>query len=405
MIYNKLFLRYVVRNKTLVFKYSVITNEKLNGCCLIPILERNRLFHTNQNLCRQPQTLVKYMFENAKEKKKETFLEIIRTYEQDKHRRGQIEFIKLALKYMKAYGLHRDLEAYKAILNIFPKGPYIANNYYTAVFRYYPKHQDTATDVLEQMEKNRVIPDREVETILLNIFGKHADPLKKVWRMLYWMPKFKNVTPWPVPKPIPTDPKVLARLAIQKISSVDVTSVISEFETKELEEYLEDTWIISAISRIQKDLLLDHAKSRTNIPIYVEGPFKIWVADQSVDYFTLRADPIKRTKKYEDIDDVSNIKIPFWKTQEIAVEPTVHDQDDGVYFAVCATGTSSKDSAVSWIRFLQKDNPILEKIPILIKLSSSVETEIVIMNANMNLQKKINNNSVDSGKSLDKFTK
>lgn len=390
MICNKILLKYLMRSNTLVFKNSLITNEKLNGLrCLIPILETNRLFHTNQNLFTKSYALVKYMFENAQEKKKETFLEIIRTYEQEKHRRGQVEFIKLALKYMEIYGLHRDLEVYKAILNIFPKGPYIATNYYTAVFRYYPKHQDVATEVLEQMEKNRVIPDKEIETILLNTFGKHADPLKKLWRMLYWMPKFKNVTPWPVPKPIPTDPKVLARLAIQKISSIELTTIISEFETKDLEESFEDTWIISAISRIQQDLLLDHSKLRQNFPIYVEGPFKVWVADQSVDYFTLRADPIKRTPKNEDIDDTRNIKIPFWKNHEIAVEPTVHDQDDGVYFAVCATGTSSKDSAVSWIRFLQKDNPILEKIPILIKLSSLVETEIITFNERKDLQKKV----------------
>lgn len=391
MISNKILLKYLMRSNTLMFKYSVITNEKFNGLrCLIPILETNRLFHTNQSLFTQPHSVIKYMFENTQNKKKETFLDIIRTYEQEKNRRGQVEFIKLALKYMEIYGLHRDLEAYKAILNVLPKGPYIATNYYTAAFKFYPKHQDVATELLEKMEDNRVIPDKEVETILLNIFGKHADPLKKVWRMLYWMPKFKNVTPWPVPKPIPTDPKVLARLAIQKISSVELTTVISEFETKDLEESYEDTWIISAISRIQQDLLLDHSKSRKNIPIYVEGPFKVWVADQSVDYFILRADPIKRTCKYEDIDDVRNIKIPFWKTREIAVEPTVHDQDDGVYFAVCATGTSNKDSAVSWIRFLQKDNPILEKIPILIKLSSSVETEIIAFDEKKDLEKKSN---------------
>ncbi|KAL2747994.1 hypothetical protein V1477_003889 [Vespula maculifrons] len=397
MIGNKILFRYLIKRNSSVFRYSVITKKKFNErSCLILPLATNRLFHVAQNFLKEKKTkrnntLMTSVFENTKEKKKESFLDIIRTYEQEKYKRGQLEFIKLALKYMEVYGIHKDLEAYKALLNIFPKGPYIPRNYFTVVFRYYPKHQDVATDVLQQMEDNQVIPDEELEDILLNIFGKHARPLKKLWRMLYWMPKFVNLNPWPVPKPIPTDPKILARIAIQKISSVDVTTVTSEFETKDIEESIEDTWIISAISPIQKNLLVQHLKLRKDTPMYVEGPFKIWVANQSVDYFILRADPIKSTYEYENPDDVSKIKIPFWKTNEIVIAPTVHEQEDGVYFAICATGTSSKDSAISWIRYLQKDNPVLEKIPILIKLASSVETECIIFaKEQKNLQKRSN---------------
>lgn len=70
----------------------------------------------------------------------------------------------------------------------------------------------------------------------------------------------------------------------------------------------------------------------------------------------------------------------------------MHEQEDGVYFAVCATGTSTKDSAVSWIRYLQKENPVLDKIPILIKLASSVETECIkFTKEQKNLQKELIN--------------
>lgn len=308
MIGNKILLRYLIKSNNSVFRYSVITEKKFNEQnCLIPSLAINRLFHIAQNFYREEKTkksivVMTSVFENAKDKKKKTFIDIIRNYEQETYKRGQIEFIKLALKYMEVYGTHKDLEAYKALLNIFPKGPYIPRHYFSAVFRYYPKHQDVATDVLQQMENNGVIPDEELENILLNTFGRHARPLKKLWRMLYWMPKFANLNPWPVPKPIPTDPKILARIAIQKISSVDVTGVISEFETKDLEESIEDTWIISAMSPVQKDLIVRHLELRKDLPMYVEGPFKIWVADQSVDYFILRADPIKTTYEYEDPD-------------------------------------------------------------------------------------------------------
>lgn len=52
--------------------------------------------------------------------------------------------------------------------------------------------------------------------------------------------------------------------------------------------------------------------------------------------------------------------------------PSVHEQDDGIVLGVCATGTSSKDSLLSWIRLLEKDdNANLADIPIVFTLRSS----------------------------------
>lgn len=57
--------------------------------------------------------------------------------------------------------------------------------------------------------------------------------------------------------------------------------------------------------------------------------------------------------------------------KEVAVVPSVHEQEDGVILAVCATGTSSHDSILSWIRFLEKTNPRLGKdISVLFTLKS-----------------------------------
>lgn len=76
--------------------------------------------------------------------------------------------------------------------------------------------------------------------------------------------------------------------------------------------------------------------------------------------------------------DVSKIKIPFWDKQEVALPHTVHEQNDGTYFAMCATGTSTKDSLLSWIRCLQKTNPSLNIIPIIFRLTSSTKTQLYI---------------------------
>ena len=45
-------------------------------------------------------------------------------------------------------------------------------------------------------------------------------------------------------------------------------------------------------------------------------------------------------------------------------------QEDGTILGCCATGTSSKDSLLSWVRFLQRDNPDIKDIPILFTLTS-----------------------------------
>ena len=58
---------------------------------------------------------------------------------------------------------------------------------------------------------------------------------------------------------------------------------------------------------------------------------------------------------------------------DIIPAPTVHEQDDGNILAVCATGTSSRDSLISWIRFLQDENPRLGRdISVLFTLKSPI---------------------------------
>lgn len=327
---------------------------------------------------RTSSTLVLHSFANIKKREKETYLEVLRQYKKGNTlRHGHVEFIKIAMKYMDEFGVNRDLAVYKALLDVLPKGKFIPTNWYQTLTLHYPVQQRVAVELLCKMEDNSVIPDYEMQQMLLNIFGIHARPLKKFWRMMYWMPKFANLNPWPCARPAPKDPRVLAKLAINKISSVDPRSKTTEFEVKKnVDDAVENTWIVSAMSSSQKELLLKHPRDS---PLFVEGPFLEWVADECIDYFVLRAEPTTQPKRvYEDIDDVTNISIPFWDKKELIVPATVHEQSDGTYLAVCATGTSTKDSLLSWIRCLQKHNPILISIPVVFKLSSSTKDKVLI---------------------------
>ena len=64
------------------------------------------------------------------------------------------------------------------------------------------------------------------------------------------------------------------------------------------------------------------------------------------------------------------------KPKALEVPPSVHEQEDGTILAMCITGTSSKDSLASWIRFLEHSNPKLSQIPVVFRLRSAPETEV-----------------------------
>lgn len=255
-------------------------------------------------------------FDSAQQKTKESFVDMVAIFEsRDVHRRNHVEFIYAALKNMEEFGVHTDIEVYKALINVMPKGKFIPANIFQAEFMHYPKQQQCIIDLLEQMEDNGVIPDYEMEAMLLNVFGRRGHPVRKYWRMMYWMPKFKNLSPWPVPNPPPSDIQELARLAIERMCTVDVRSQIEMFDTQDVEDSIDKTWIVSGMSVEQSELLKEHKKPN---PIYIEGPSLIWMRNKSVHYFTLRSDPdLDKLEKYKEsrIEDTDG-KFHFVKIRE-----------------------------------------------------------------------------------------
>lgn len=94
-------------------------------------------------------------FNEIDERNKESFLQVIDTFiELTRQRSGHVEFIDSALKYMKEFGVHKDLEAYKSLISVMPKGKLVPENFLQAEFMHYPKQQNCIINVLEQMEDN-----------------------------------------------------------------------------------------------------------------------------------------------------------------------------------------------------------------------------------------------------------
>lgn len=146
------------------------------------------------------------------------------------------------------------------------------------------------------------MPDYEMQDILLNTFGRRGHPTLKYMRMMYWMPKFKNQSPWLLPNPVPNDALELAKLAVARMCTVDLHSNVVVYNTNEIESSVDDTWIVSGMSPEQSKLLGQHSADRA---LRVEGPNLIWLRNQSLNYFVLKGDPQEYPEdKKEDDEDM-----------------------------------------------------------------------------------------------------
>ncbi|XP_033755411.1 evolutionarily conserved signaling intermediate in Toll pathway, mitochondrial-like [Pecten maximus] len=320
-----------------------------------------------------------YIFQEVGEsgKNKTNFLKALRVYEEREkvYHRGLVEFLGTGLDNIKEWGVHKDKEVYKALLEIIPKGNYLPKSKWMAELGHFPKQQQCAIDILEKMQNNGVIPDEKMELMIEERFGHSSYVSRKYMRMMYWMPKFRHANPYPVPFHLPEDPIQLAIIALRRMA-IDLNNKITVWKTVEVEEKpLEDTFIVSAQSPDQVELINAHP---IDTPLVVKGSYRVWLRHKNLSYFVLQSDTGRPHAPAGDIDDDSEVDWtglnPYFTENEtdqaILVPPSIHSQDDGTVMATCITGSSSRDSVVTWIRYLQKTNPKLENIPILFSIKT-----------------------------------
>ena len=149
-------------------------------------------------------------------------------------------------------------------MEVFPKGKMIPENRLQADFFHYPKQQQCATSLLQKMEKNKVIPDEEMGDIILNVFGKYATPYKRYCRMMYWLPKFKNLCPWPLPEEMPQDGLELGKLAIRQVDIVmlGLLKILIQFQITSVDpstrlEILDTADIPDSNDKVSKEFVRD----------------------------------------------------------------------------------------------------------------------------------------------------
>lgn len=86
---------------------------------------------------------------------KASFVQAVQNFTQyNVHKRGHVDFIYLALRKMREYGVERDLAIYNLLLDIFPKEVFRPRNIFHSIFLHYPRQQECGIAVLEQMENH-----------------------------------------------------------------------------------------------------------------------------------------------------------------------------------------------------------------------------------------------------------
>lgn len=86
---------------------------------------------------------------------KASFVRAVQNFGQHNvHKRGHVDFIYLALRKMREYGVERDLAVYNLLLDIFPKEVFRPRSVFQKIFIHYPRQQECGIAVLEQMENH-----------------------------------------------------------------------------------------------------------------------------------------------------------------------------------------------------------------------------------------------------------
>ncbi|CAI5448542.1 unnamed protein product [Caenorhabditis angaria] len=316
---------------------------------------RNELVHVQKH------------FEGVEPEKRdrESFLAAVAQFK-EKRGRTHVEFINTALKYMKDYGVHKDLETYKTLLDIFPKGKMIPQTAFQKIFLHYPMQQNCCVKVLDEMEWHGVQPDKEIHDIVVNAFGEWNFATKKVKRMLYWMPKLKHSNKYLDRRHVEgksLSPSELAGIAL-KMMSRDPAAAIS------LLKLPEDAWMVTSQSLSQQKLIED---LKTGDEIFVDRS-TVYVQDNKIDYIILsgppKLPPLEEFKK-EEMDENYENWFEDWKKRRTEARRSIHEQDFEIIYALGALYKNDNTTAFRWIENLQKTNKNLETLRIRLRLDGN----------------------------------
>ncbi|RMB93801.1 hypothetical protein DUI87_29793 [Hirundo rustica rustica] len=290
-------------------------------------------------------------------------------------RGGRLALVEAALAAMPALGVERSLGAYNALLRLLPRGPWVPQGPVQRLLFPFPRQQECGLRLLEQMERYGVVPDAETRFLLLGVFGPRSRPVRKVQRMLFWLPRFRHLDPHPLPPRLPPPGPAAARLGLRRIAAdpaATVTVMQKPVPDSGEDEGSVQPYIVSSQSPDQRELLAQHDPSR---PVFVEGPFPLWLRGTLLSYFVLRGDPLPQHLRDPPLDPERSFYFPLHLELDLERGPwddedfDVDEVEEGPVFALCMAGAGDRRTLGRWISGLQEENPVLGRAPVVFRLT------------------------------------
>ncbi|XP_032060896.1 evolutionarily conserved signaling intermediate in Toll pathway, mitochondrial, partial [Aythya fuligula] len=274
---------------------------------------------------------------------------------------------------MAALGAAGQREPYHRLLRLLPRGPWIPRGGLQRMLHPFPRQQECGLQVLEQMERYGVMPDAETRFLLLGIFGPRSRPVRKCQRMLYWLPRLRHADPHPLPPRLPPPGLAAARLGLRRIANdpdARLTVYQPPYPASGADEGSQQPYIIGSQSEEQRELLARHGPER---PVFVEGPFPLWLRSTRLEYYVLRGDPLP-PHLTPPPDPERSLYYPLYLDLDLERGPwdddnfDVDEVEEGPVFALCMAGAGDQRTLAKWLAGLQETNPVLGRTPVLFRL-------------------------------------
>ncbi|XP_052655080.1 evolutionarily conserved signaling intermediate in Toll pathway, mitochondrial [Harpia harpyja] len=293
---------------------------------------------------------------------------------------GRLELVAAALAAMPALGVARDREAYHRLLRLLPRGVWVPRGPFQRLLAPFPRQQECGLQILEQMERYGVIPDAETRFLLLGVFGPRSRPVRKCQRMLYWLPRLRHVDPHPLPPSLPPSGLATAHLGLRRIAN-DPDACITVYQRPVPDEGDDEgsiqPYIVGAQSPDQQALLARHGPAR---PVFVEGPFPLWLRSTRLSYYVLRGDPLPPDLREDPPDPERSLYYPLHLDLDLERGPwddddfDVEEVEEGPVFALCMAGAGDRHTLGKWIAGLQETNSVLGRTPVVFRLGDGEPT-------------------------------
>lgn len=287
-----------------------------------------------------------------KEPNKDGFVKAVDVYiGKNRTRRGHIDFISTAMKFIEPYKLDNDIEVYNKLLDVFPKDKFNNRTLFDAIWPKTHPQMFLALDILTKMEWKGVLPTEETHDILHQVFGSSSLPLQKVYRMWFWFEEFKDINPYKLPAEVYKDRVDIVKAAVDRIlgnnDGTKVVEISSPVEENELTNY--EHFVVSSQTPLQQKYI---EMCSVDKPLYVEGPVHIWINHKLEYYFILKTGK-KELVSFEEI--------------------TIDDDEEreGVILGVCFATKPYEETLQRWIDHLQLDNPTLRYFQIIFNINES----------------------------------